>query len=351
MPNRSSGFVCALMVVGLSACSDPVEEAAEDSARWVQTAVVEPAATARIELSGTVRARFETPLSFQVGGRILERRVDAGQRVAAGEVLFRLDPRDLEQAVQVTRADLDAAIAELATAEAETRRSRDLLEREFISDQAFERVDLTEKASRERVDAARARLEQASNALDYGNLRVDRPGTLVDVIAEPSQVVSPGQTVAVIADDGPAEVEVFLPESLGVPEQASLELPGRGPISLELREVAGAADPDTRTWAARYRLPDPAPTLRLGSVVRIALNRDLPASVLRVPIGAINERGEGAQVWRIIDGQARPLPVEVVDLDVEYAQIIAELQPGEEVIALGTHLLQDGMLVRALDSR
>jgi RND family efflux transporter MFP subunit len=172
----------------------------------------------------------------------------------------------------------------------------------------------------------------------------------VDVLAEPGQVVSPGQTVAVLADDGPAEVEVFLPESLGVPERASLELPGRDPIVLELREVAGAADPETRTWAARYRLTEPAPTLRLGSVVRIALNRDLPVPVLRVPIGAINERGQGAQVWRIIAGQARPLPVEVVGLDGEHAQVIAELQPGDEVIALGTHLLQDGMPVRALGS-
>jgi RND family efflux transporter MFP subunit len=339
------------MVAGLSGCSGPDGESTEDSVRWVQTAIAEPAEASRIGLSGTVRARFETPLSFQVGGRILERRADAGQRVDDNQVIFRLDPRDLEQAVQVARADLDTALAELATAEAETRRSRDLLEREFISDQAFERVDLTEKASRERVDAARARLEQANNALDYGNLSAGRSGTLINVIAEPGQVVAPGQTVAVIADDGPLEVAVFLPESVGVPERASLELPGRDPMPLELREVAGAADAETRTWAARYRLTDPAPTLRLGSVVRIALDRERPVSVLQVPIAAINERGEGAQVWRIIDGQARPIPVELVDLDGEHARIVSELEPGDAVIALGTHLLQDGMPVRALDSR
>jgi RND family efflux transporter MFP subunit len=351
MPNRKSGLVCLLLILGLSACSGPAEESSRDAARWVQTATVESAGAARVGLSGTVRARFETPLSFQVGGRILERRVDAGQHVESGEVIIRLDPRDLEQAVQVARADLDTAIAELATAEAETRRSRDLLEREFISDQAFERVDLAEKAGRERVDAARARLEQASNALEYGSLSVDRSGTLVDVIAEPGQVVPAGQTVAVIADDGPMEVEVFLPETLGVPERASLEISGSGPIPLDLREVAGAADPETRTWAARYRLADAVPTLRLGSVVRVVLSRDLPASVLRVPIGAINERGEGAQVWRIVEGRARPLPVNLVDLDSEHAQIIADLEPGDEVIALGTHLLQDGMPVRSLGSR
>ena len=127
-------------------------------------------------------------------------------------------PRDLEQSVRVAQADLDAALAELETAAAETRRNRDLLAREFISDQAFERVELAEKASRERVDAARARLEQADNALDYASLTASAAGILLEVNGEPGQVIGQGQTVAMLADTGTREVELFLPEALGVPD-------------------------------------------------------------------------------------------------------------------------------------
>ncbi|MEN1727085.1 MAG: efflux RND transporter periplasmic adaptor subunit [Pseudomonadota bacterium] len=348
MSSRLTPVLFSLAAVLLAACSSGTEEQESDQARWVRVATVELATQTSIGLSGTVRARFETPVSFLVGGLISERLVDAGQRVDAEQVLFNLDPRDLEQAVRVARADLDTAVAELATAEAESRRNRDLLDREFISDQAFEQVDLAEKASRERVDAARARLEQVSNALEYGTLIAPSAGVLIEVIGEPGQVVAAGEPMATIAVDGPREVEVFLPEAVGVPEQAQAILSTGEVFEMVLREVAGAADTVTRTWSARYRFVDPSVDLRLGSVIRLGLDQTLAEPILQVPVAAINERGQGAQLWQIVDGQARPLPVRIIDLDAEYAQVIADIEPGAEVIALGTHLLQDGMAVRAL---
>jgi hypothetical protein len=82
--------------------------------------------------------------------------------------------------------------------------------------------------------------------------------------------------------------------------------------------------------------------------VRVALDLAGGPPLLEVPVGAINERGQGPQVWRIVDGRAEPFPVTLVAVDTEYARILAELQPGAEVIALGTHLLEPGMPVRAL---
>ncbi|AKS42055.1 efflux RND transporter periplasmic adaptor subunit [Wenzhouxiangella marina] len=342
--------LCLLALSLTVACGRSADPSSAETFRWVRVAPVSVIERDSAGLSGTVRARFETPVAFQVGGRIAERRVDAGQRVEAGEVMFELDPRDLEQAVRVAQADLDTAEAELATAAAETRRNRDLLAREFISNQAFEQVELAERASRERVDAARARLEQASNALDYASLRAGQAGVLIEVSGEPGQVVAAGQELAVLAGDGPPEIEVFLPEALGVPASGRIVRPELLAGDLELREVAGAADPLTRTWTARYRVLDPDLELRLGSVVRVALDlAEGGPRLLQVPIGAINERGQGAQVWQIVEGRAHAVPVELLDLDQEHARIMAELPEGAEVIALGTHLLHEGMAVRALD--
>jgi RND family efflux transporter MFP subunit len=345
-------LIGALAPLVLGGCGEGPPPAAEDAPRWVRTAPVEAVAMQGATLSGTVQARFETPLAFQVTGRVQQRRVDAGQRVAAGEALFTLDPRDFEQAVRVAEADVDAAEAERATAEAETRRNRDLLEREFISPQVFERVELAEASAYERAQAARARLEQAANALEYATLSAPGAGTAIEVLAEPGQVVSAGTPVALLALDGPREIAVQLPEAVGEPLTGRVVGgPGLG-SELELREVAGAADPVTRTWPARYRIVERADgeATRLGAVVRVSL--DLGASgppLLQVPVGAINERGNGPQVWRIIDGQARPFQVTLFDLDTEHALILADLPADAEVISLGTHLLESGMPVRALD--
>jgi RND family efflux transporter MFP subunit len=321
-----------------------------DPVRLVMTAPVRAADIDFARLSGTVRARFETPVSFQVDGRILERGVDAGDRVKSGEVLFRLDPRDFAQAVSVAEADLQAALAELETAAAETRRNRDLLAREFISEQVFERVQLAEKNALERADAARARLEQARNRLGYAELAVARPGTMIEVTGEPGQVVAAGQPVGIVAQDGKLEVEVFLPERFGVPQTGRVVQAGRTLATLVLREAAGAADDNTRTWKARYALVENTLPLRLGSVVKVALDAgDGAGGVLEVPVGAINERGQGPQVWVIRDGRAEPVRVELLDMDSERARIVADLEAGTQVIALGTHLLQSGMPVRALE--
>lgn len=343
-----------LLIVVLGGCSDDDTAPSADAPRMVLTAEARAVARGSARLSGTVRARFETPIAFQVGGRILARRIDAGERVAAGQVLFRLDPQDFEQAVAVARADVQAARAELETAEAETRRNRDLLAREFISDQIFERVQLAEKSARERVEAAQARLEQAKNQLGYTELAAKRDGTLIEVTGEPGQVVAAGQAVGIIAQQGVNEVEVFLPERFGVPESGAI-VDGERPVAeLALREAAGAADDITRTWKARYTIDAQDRRLRLGQVVKVALDtKDADRDVLEVPVGAINERGQGPQVWVIRDGSAQPVRVTLLDMDTENARILAARDAGLEadtpVIALGTHLLESGMPVRAIE--
>lgn len=345
-------LIASLLLVA-AGCGDQDPASQGERPALVLTRPVQSAEIGGARLSGTVRARYETPVSFQVAGRILAREVDAGDRVEIGQALFRLEPDDFVQQVAVARADLQAARAELETAEADTRRNRDLLEREFISDQVFERVQLAEKSARERVDAARARVEQAQNRLGYTELVARRDGTLIEVTGEPGQVVSAGQPVGVIARHGEPEIEVFLPERLGVPETGRIVAGGNPGAGLVLREAAGAADAVTRTWKARYSVTGDSASLRLGAVVKVELDTGaIDGGIFEVPVGAINERGHGPQVWVIANGRAEPVRVDVLDMDTENARIVVDpeagLEPGTPVIALGTHLLRPGMAVRAL---
>ncbi len=333
----------------LTGCGTDRVEAEAEPAQPVLTREVRLIDGEALQLSGTVRARTETALAFQVGGRIARRDVDAGQTVQAGQVLLSLDPSDLDQARARALATADAAAAALRLAEAESRRGQALLERQFISAQAFEQLELVEEAARQQHRASLAVLAEADHALAYAQLRAPFDGLLISVGGEPGQVVAAGHPVAMLARTDRLEVEVLLPEALGAPESGLLLAAQGQPLRLSLREVAGAADPQTRAWPARYRLDDADAALRLGSVVRVSLSGAGGGSVLAVPISAIHERGQGPVVWRIVDGQARPLAVELLALNEEYAHIQAELVPGERIIAAGLHRLQPGQRVR--DSR
>lgn len=350
-PSRESvmpyAAILVLVVLSLTACSDNDESAvAGDTAPWVRTVAVKSDGQARFELTGRVRARFETPMAFQVDGRIAKRHVDAGQTVAAGELLFELDPKDLRESLNAAVAAHEAAAAELRTAQDELGRNRDLLAKGFIGQQAYDRAALLERTVRAQLTAAAAALERARNALGYAALRAERAGTLIEVQGEQGQVVDTGQTVATLAVEGAREIEVALPDGTVPPQRGQAQGPDGVLADIELREVAGAADPASLTWRARYRIADDA-AFTLGSVVRVNF-RDaaLAGQVFDVPIGALDERAGGPRIWRVVDGTAQPLPVSVVAMGQETARITAELPVDARVVAFGTHLLTEGMAVR-----
>ncbi|TSE31275.1 Multidrug resistance protein MdtE [Tepidimonas thermarum] len=339
------------LCAALAGCQRGAPPAAADAPPLVRTAAVEPAGGAAQGLSGTVRAHVEAPLAFQVGGRIIARRVDAGQTVSAGQVLFELDPADLEQAVRAAQADAEAAETALRTAQSELARVRELQARAFVSAQALERAELALREAQSRRDAASARLTQARNARGYAVLRSPAAGVLIDVTGQPGQVVAAGQAVAVLAQQGAREVEVHFPDGVTPPAEGEALLPDGQRRALRLREAAPAVDPLGRTRRARYTVAELPPTVALGSVVatRFALPGAAAGEALwRVPVGALDERGQGPRVWRLRDGRLDPVAVQVRAVDDRQATVAGPLQAGERVVALGTHLLHDGMTVREL---
>jgi RND family efflux transporter MFP subunit len=314
----------------------------------VRLAEVRLAGGEKLLLSGEVRARVEMPLAFQVPGRILVRLVQAGQTVRRGEPLFQLDASDYEQQVRAAEAQLRAAEAEAANAASDRGRLAGLAEKRIVTRLDFDRVETRVQATRERVEAALAALALARNNLGHTRLTAPADGLLLEVIGEAGQVVGVGMPVARLAQAGAREVEVSLPQSLAdaAPAQGRVQFDGHAAATtLELREVAGTADPISRTWRARYLLSGSVQP-PLGSVLRVEL--DLPAPggpALRVPIGALDERGGKPRIWTIGDGLATAHPVEVLQISGEEALIRADLRPGTRVIAVGTHVIQPGLPV------
>lgn len=337
-------LTAALVVSG---CDSPNPSNADGTAALiVRTMPTEIAVAPSLTLSGTIRAARENPLSFQVGGRINQRLVKAGDAVKEGDALFAIDTRDLSQTVASANAEVAAATSALETAQDELSRNERLFKSKFISEQALDRVTHQVQEARTRLDAAKSRAQQAQYALGYATLRAPGTGVVIDTQAEVGQVVAPGQAVAQFAHEGPAEIEVFLPQGLRAPQTGVITDNGRK-WEASLREVSGSADAASRTVRARYTVTGENVDLPLGAVARLTLTTGQPGqNIVRVPLGAIDERGQGAQVWVVREGKVQPVPVQVLSLSGETAQIQTTLEPGTPVVAMGTHLLQPNMAVQ-----
>ncbi|HMN21731.1 MAG TPA: efflux RND transporter periplasmic adaptor subunit [Ottowia sp.] len=345
------GAAIVALAALVAACAPGEQAPAEARVPYVRVAQPEPVLGAALGVSGTVRARVEAPLAFEVGGRVVARLADAGQSVRAGQPLMNLDPRDLDQAVQAALAEQAAAATTLATAEVDLKRARQLAAEGFVSPQATDRAELQRREALSRLDAATARLAQARHARDYAELKAPAEGVLIDVTGQPGQVVAPGQTVATLAR-GAREIEVFLPDGVAAPARGTALGPDGQALPLALREVAGAVDALGRTRRARYTVAAGGERLVLGSVV--ATRFDIgpapagveAAAVFTLPVGALDERGQQAQVWRVREGRTQAVPVQVIGLDDRTVRVAGALQTDDRVVALGTHLLREGMAVR-----
>jgi RND family efflux transporter MFP subunit len=238
--------------------------------------------------------------------------------------------------------------ARARNANAERARAEALIRDGAVSQQEYDAATTAATNAREAERAATAELEQARNAGAYANLVAPADGVLMEVSGEVGQVVAAGAPVAVLAHDGEREVEVFVPETrrgtLAQSGEAWLFGSDRTAVAT-LREVSGAADPVTRTWRARYRLPTRRRTGRSARRRRCAVSPDGGAATKRVPIGAVLDAGDGATIFVVRERRAEPERVRVTRVDEEYAYIETELAEGTPVVALGARLLTPGQAV------
>jgi RND family efflux transporter MFP subunit len=286
--------------------------------------------------SGEIRARVETTLGFRVGGKFVERLVDAGTRVKAGQPLARLDPADAQLTVVQAEANRTLAVAEL-------KRTQELKTKNFVSQAALDAKENTARSAE-----AQARLAQ--NQAAYTTLVADAPGVVAAVLAEPGQVVGAGQGVFRLARDGDREVAINIPESriagLKVGAGATATLWSGKTYAGVLRELVPVADPASRTFAARVSLRDTDAEVALGMTATVSFTGTGDEKIV-VPLAAILQQGNTAAVWVIgKDNTVTQRPIQIERYSDAGAVIISGLQAGEVIVAAGAFKLTAGEKVR-----
>lgn len=325
----------------------------------VSTALVRPANAGERAFTGVVAARVQSNLGFRVPGKVIERLVDVGERVVAGQPLMRIDPKDLSLALAARENAVGAARAQLVQVEADEARYRTLAADGWTPRQRYEQAKAALDTARAQLAAAEAQAEVARNETGYAALAADADGTVVDTLAEPGQVVSAGQVVVRLAHSGAREAVVNLPETmrpaLGTAARASIYGMGDARFPARLRQLSDSADPMSRTYEARFVLDGTTAAAPLGATVTLRLPR-APAGGAdgdtEIPLGALIDDGRATGAW-VIDpatSAVRLRPLRVVRVGQETATV-SGLTPGETVVALGAHLLHAGDQVRIGETR
>lgn len=350
-------FVVPLLT--LQGCSKPAPT--QPPIRSVRTLMVDVSnAQSVIEFAGEVRARTETRLGFRVPGKLANRAVNLGDEVKAGQVLATLDPTDIQLGQASAQAALSSAKANQEQLEADFRRFKDLRDQGFISAAEFDRRQLALTAARAQFDQARAQASLQQNQAAYTRLVADASGVVTGVDAEPGAVLTAGSSVVRVALDGPRDVWFSVPEDrvsafrgLARVKEASgvfvrlwgdsTERPAR------IREVAGAADPVTRTFLVKAVLDSAAGAgVQLGQTATVRLAQGQAQGLIRLPLSAVGEQQGRSVVW-VVDTRAltvSPQPIEVAGADGNAVVVRSGIAPGQTIVTAGIHVLSPGQQVR-----
>ena len=304
-------LLLAAALVALAACSRP--QAPQEPIRSVKLLTVgEGKVSTRSEYAGEVRARTESRLGFRVGGKLVQRPAEVGQRVKAGQLLAQLDAQDLALSSQAAQAQVSAAQTQRDLAAADLKRYQDLLSRGFVSGAEIERP------------SGHAPVGRGEFAPGQGTgCRAGQPGWLrafagrwrwrgvLAVEAEVGQVVGAGAPVVRLARDGARDVVIAVPEDrvgqiqAGSNAQVRLWAGAGGaganpmPLNAVVREVAASADAATRTYQVKLALPDGA-TAPLGATAYVTLEPSASQSaagpVIKLPTSALMRFHRGRPV-------------------------------------------------------
>lgn len=301
--------------------------------------------------SGEVRGRYETALSFQTGGKIIQRQVEAGTHVKAGDVLLTIDPKDIQQTVNLTAAQVASADSQLRLAQSNLARYEKLYEQGAISRAQLDQYQNAYEVAQAAVNQASAQYAQGNNQLNYSQLTADSDGVIADINVEAGQVVSAGQTVLTLVKDGMREIEINIPENkLEELKNAShiqvtfWALPG---ITSEgkVREIAPMADKVTRTYKARISLVNPPADLQLGMTATVNINHTGSQSIF-IPLAALYQTGDTPNVWVVTDNQVALRPVKVGAFGDNAVEILDGLHEGDVIVCAGVQKLHEGQKVR-----
>ncbi len=348
----------------LNACDMQSESDQEvpEILRPVKFITVEAATNGRTRtLSGTSKAGSEANLSFKVGGTINEMVAKVGSRMAAGDLIARLDKTSFELQVEKSRASLAQAEAEKRNADANNRRVRDLYENNNVSRENLDSARAAAESARAQVRSAQKSLELAILELGYTELNATEACSVAEVSTEVNENVQAGESVVTLNCGDSNEVSVPVSESLiasitqGL--QAGIRFDSIGGVEFtgEVTEV-GVTSTGGATYPVTLKVNEEHAQLRSGLAAEVTFEfvaKNGGSDLLHLPPVAVGQDSKGRFVF-VLDPSDSPAvavirrqAVEIGELTSLGLEIVQGIKLGDKVVTAGMSVIRDGLRVKA----
>jgi multidrug efflux system membrane fusion protein len=303
----------------------------------------------RLQGIGNVEAYQTVSIKARVDGEIMEVKFREGDPVTKGEVLFRIDPRPYQAALRQAEANAMRDIAARDQASSQAKRYQELLDKNFISKEAFAQIRTNAETAEAVAGASRAALENARLNLAYCTITSPLDGYVGKVLLQAGNLVKANDVsaLAVINQVKPIYVNFSVPEQ-SLPDVRKYM--AAGPLVVEvvppdpnaprvggqLIFIDNAVDPTTGTIKLRARFDNVEAALWPGQFVNVSLRLYEQADAITVPATAVQTGPEGQYVYVVgPDSLVDIRKVKVQRADAERAIIATGLAKGEQVVTRG----------------
>ena len=350
------GVPLALLAVSLAGCNETVAEKTGPSRPVLVATAHYEAEQPERSFVGTIRPRVEADMGFRVPGKVAKRLVEVGQTVDVGQPLATLDEVDLKLQAEQAEAEFSAATGVLAQAAAAEQRAKDLRGKGWTTDAQMDQARAAADEARARLNRAERSVELTKNSLSYATLVADTRGVVTATLIEPGQVVASGQSAIRVARLGEKEALVAIPETLlgrAKTGAATVTLwsEANKKYAAKLREVAPSADPATRTYLAKFSLPEAGDDVSLGMTATLTLSDSETECVAKLPLSALYSQGGEPSLYIVNDaGEVTRKPVKVKGYESNYVVIAGGVEEGAKVVALGVQKLDPAQKVHVVTS-
>jgi len=390
-------FVISLLLgltISLTACSgDTDKHAKSDPVPVIVGKVQKVQEPERISVSGTVSTPDSPPVvSFLVSGKVIFVGPREGEYVKKGQVLAQIDPTDFQLSVKVAEAQKNNAHAALEKAlhsarpelleqariayeraEDEYRRMKMLYELKSLAPNDFQKFKAAYETAKQQYEQAKsggqkedkelyraaydqadAHLQVAAKALSDATLYAPMSGYISKRLIETGDTASSGRPVFEIVQLDTVEAYVGVPETdmhlVKIGQKASITIPALPNQSFEgtVRIINVSADPGTRTYMTRIRVPNPGHVLRIGMVAEARIIGDRKISVMTLPGEAIVRDDQGATMVFVYfpeQGRVYRKRVKIGAFRGTEVEIREGLSGDESIVIGGQDHLLDGMTV------
>jgi RND family efflux transporter MFP subunit len=350
------GILLAGMAIALAGCNDQVAVKPTPGRPVLVAEVHYDAESPARSFVGTIKPRIETDMGFRVPGKVAKRLVEVGDTVDVGQPLATLDEIDLRLQAEQAVAEFTAATGVLGQAAAAETRAKDLRVKGWTTDAQLDQAKAAADEARARLDRADRSVELTKNSLSYATLVADTRGVVTATLIDAGQVVASGQTAIRVARFAEKEAVVAIPETLlgrakdGTASVTLWSEPDRK-YAAKLREVAPSADPATRTYLAKFSLPDAGEQVSLGMTATLTLADPATTRVARLPLSALFSEGGDPSLYIVDDkGEVSLQPVVVKSYETNNVVISGGVEEGAKVVVLGVQKLDPAQKVRVVSS-